>query len=304
MFSPQKIDRLIFFDYDGPITTGNPNAVPSMRYALKRTLQSARDYNRVDYPPFRESTFQDALSLSTGTTEDTFLISYFLLAQGLLPKNPREFSNDFEISRRQYLQKKNKELGIPSSDEGYINPDFLTMIKSLKQQDRELKLRTLYGIVTGNPLLTMDVRLPEYIREMMDIVVGGSFGVHRQHLVSNAIIEIGNQLEFENIHEAMIFYTDDSSKALLDVGNPELARQDPTGMTSNEFAHLRLIHANRNHIIVPAILELQRRGLACIAPRLDGPSLLSFFDPHNHTIEGQPWHQEGIPHYRNGKEKR
>ncbi len=69
--------RLLAFDYDGPITNGNPAAVESMRQGLRKTIEENL-YILDQRHAFDEEIFQTAMAKSSGTTEFNFIMCYIV----------------------------------------------------------------------------------------------------------------------------------------------------------------------------------------------------------------------------------
>ncbi len=156
-----------------------------------------------------------------------------------------KFYNEFLENRFEFILRNNQERGVSASDEGFIASDFFKLANQIKIQDQRLEIKTSFAIVTGNPDLTLNVRLPESVRAFVNILETGDSGLHRGVLLKSCIDKWRYQNKVPNNQENQIFYFDDSVKGLRDASffygwsdNKRIEKFDPS---------IQLVYVNRNH---------------------------------------------------------
>src|SRR3989339_1040968 len=271
-------DRVVIFDYDGVITDGNPMAVLSMMKGLEEALH-IHGLGKFDSDAFSQAAVQ-----SKGTTEQVFFDKYLKL-KGLGLEKIRELEstvyNDFIVYRKRFLAEMNKKRDNKKSDEGYINKDFIHLMQSLKKMDQEDGIKTCYIIATGNPIIVLDERLPDEVRNMFNIVEGGESGFNRKDIIQDVL----GAMEFrKEINKATkVFYLDDTSEAILSV-----ADKNPEGRQRHNY-DVFSIHVDRLNQPSEEILNLEKRPDHPVfhVKNLRDISLMSYLNPKNHgSIEG------------------
>ena len=249
--------RLLAFDYDGPITVGNPAAVESMRQGLQQTLEEYRS-KLTQTHHFREYVFQEAMAKSSGTTEFNFILKY-LIEDGIVknlentsisPEQQEKWSfifrffEEFLVNRTNFFIKDNEERGVSGSDEGYIVPDFFDLINKIRAQDLQYGIETDFAIVTGNPGWVMRARLPESVKDLIKVLETGDSGLHRGVLLESCVGSWRYRYKIPKDSKDQVFYFDDSMRGIRDASffygwseNRQVEKFDPS---------IHLIHINRN----------------------------------------------------------
>lgn len=241
--------RLLLFDYDGPLVIPHPDSFSIIREAISLTIPNSDllDWNRI----FREA---------KGTTERAFLTR---VAQELHLSTARweSFFQRFYHTRSELVQSDSSRRNVLRFDDTYYYDDALRLIEQAKNELPDIK--TVVGIVTGNPREVMKHRLPDVLGQHVDFMVCGDEGNSRKQLQVMALkrakdygfhpwqgkqeLRIRNAFYFDDVARAVISGMEAGLQPIYVVRTPggEFEMREVPGTTPEEMAEA----------MTPAIIE-------------------------------------------------
>ncbi len=212
-------DLLFLFDWDGVVVKPDEKSFSIMREALFDVLRDSSGLPRdVLEERLGELSWPKIFDRTKGTTEP-FLVKAVIEELGCLGIQDSIFAR-FVQRRAQLIENFNRERGLVNFDDGNIFSDAYELLASLKKKEN-----AVIGLVTGNPSLVVESRLPNKIRDFFDFWVGGDFGGSRRDLVEEALRRARQEYGWKDVFKAgpekrevtNAYYLDDSLRAVVDV---------------------------------------------------------------------------------------
>lgn len=264
-----SLNAIHVFDYDRVVVSDNPYAFQSLRAGIEGTLKD------LSLGEFNETAFNTAINSASGTAEDYFFYLYWQIAMDDPQIDKLEFHTaygEFVAQRAAWLRRSNLERGVEASDEGYIRPDFLSLVETIRQHDVTHHTRSWICLGTGNPNPTLIYRIPPEVRKIFDHVSDGEFARRRDRILEQIVTEAIVHQKLDP-HTTMYYY-DDSPRGIYDVA------------TGHDVTFpFQLIHVRHQKTSSAVVEEFAQIGRAIVVDRLDEPRLSDFLWPSPSRIE-------------------